>query len=207
MPKIHLKPHTPEFADSDDDNRNTIRCCDMPGCPEEAEHKAPKDRSLQDHYWFCFEHIQEYNKAWDFFSGMSQQDIEDHIIKSALWDRPTQRFDNYANMEEHLRQTAWKTYGFSSADKTHNKQEDQNQHYHSTITSDAPEFEAMAVMGLAPPLDISVIKKRYKELAKKYHPDINQNDPKAEELLKRINMAYTILKLAHEKYAKLPEDK
>jgi DnaJ-domain-containing protein 1 len=208
MPKIHLKPHSPEFADSDDDNKSTIRNCDMPGCSLEAEHKAPKDRSLKEHYWFCFDHVQEYNKAWDFFSGMSQQDIEDHIIRSALWDRPTRRFDNYANMEEHLRQTAWKTYGFSGAEKNDQQQNDKEQkNYEAPLSSDAPEFEAMAVMGLAPPLDIDVIKKRYKELAKKYHPDINKDDPKAEELLKRINMAYTILKLAHEKYAKLPEEK
>ena len=60
-------------------------------------------------------------------------------------------------------------------------------------------------MGLEPPVTLPVIKKKYKELAKKYHPDLNQNDRKAEELLKQINMAYTILKLAYEKFEDLPE--
>lgn len=58
-------------------------------------------------------------------------------------------------------------------------------------------------MGLAPPVDLRLIKTRYKELAKKHHPDLRPDDPEAEELLKRINMAYTILKIAYEKFEKI----
>ena len=59
------------------------------------------------------------------------------------------------------------------------------------------------IMGLEPPVTLPVIKTRYKELAKKYHPDLNPNDPKAEDLLKTINMAYTILKLSYAKFEQL----
>ncbi len=39
------------------------------------------------------------------------------------------------------------------------------------------------------------IKKAYKKLAKKYHPDLNRDDPKtAEQKMKEINVAYDILK-------------
>ena len=39
------------------------------------------------------------------------------------------------------------------------------------------------------------IKKAYKKLAKKYHPDLNRDDPKtAEQKMKEINVAYNILK-------------
>ena len=61
----------------------------------------------------------------------------------------------------------------------------------------------MLIMGLEPPLDLKTIKARYKELAKQYHPDLNRGDKAAEDLLKSINMAYTILKLSYEKYEKL----
>lgn len=37
------------------------------------------------------------------------------------------------------------------------------------------------------------IKKRYRELSKKYHPDLNPDDKKAEEKFKEINEAYTVL--------------
>ena len=39
------------------------------------------------------------------------------------------------------------------------------------------------------------IKKAYKQLAKKYHPDLNRDDPKtAEQKMKEVNVAYDILK-------------
>ena len=37
------------------------------------------------------------------------------------------------------------------------------------------------------------IKKNYRRLAKKYHPDVNKNDKKAEEKFKEISQAYDIL--------------
>lgn len=37
------------------------------------------------------------------------------------------------------------------------------------------------------------IKKAYRELAKKYHPDLNKEDPKAEEKFKEINEAFEFL--------------
>lgn len=194
MPKIHLKPHSPEFVDTP--HKVGIKQCDMPECVCTGEHRAPKDRSLSDYYWFCQDHITEYNKAWDFFDGMSATEIEDHIIRSATWDRPTRKFSDFT--AEELLRKARATYNFSEEEEEPQKKRFFNEQERST-----PEFEAMAIMGLEPPVDLAVIKERYKMLAKKYHPDLNRNDPKAEELLKSINMAYTILKLAYEKFDQL----
>ena len=38
------------------------------------------------------------------------------------------------------------------------------------------------------------IKKAFKKKAMKYHPDRNENDPKAEEKFKDVNEAYAVLK-------------
>ena len=37
------------------------------------------------------------------------------------------------------------------------------------------------------------IKKSFRKLAKKFHPDVNKNNPKAEEVFKEMNEAYGIL--------------
>ena len=171
--------------------------CDMPDCFCEAHHKAPKDRGLEEYYWFCADHIVEYNKAWNFFDGMSNAEIEEHIIRAATWDRPTRKFSDFT--AEELLRKAKQAYNFTD----HEDEPKQRKRYIGEEERNTPEFEAMALMGLEPPVDLEVIKARYKALVKKYHPDINRDDPKAEELLKSINMAYTILKLAHEKYDKL----
>lgn len=199
MPTIHLKPQSPEFLDNNAGAAE--RFCDMPGCSLHGDFKAPRDRSLSGHYWFCKDHVAEYNKAWDFFSGMSPQEIEEHIIKATVWDRPTRKFSDF-DAEEALRRRAerFKFGGEEEAERAKKRKT-----FHSQETRNTPEFEALALMGLEPPVDLQMIKARYKELAKKYHPDLNRNDPQAEELLKSINMAYTILKLAYEKYGQLEQ--
>ncbi len=37
------------------------------------------------------------------------------------------------------------------------------------------------------------IQKAYRKLARKYHPDLNQNDPKAQDKFKRVQEAYDVL--------------
>lgn len=200
MPKIELKPKSPEFADDSPPQQAAGQsCCDMPGCNAAAEHRAPKDRGLKEYYRFCLAHVQEYNKAWNFFSGMAQHDIEHHIRASFLWDRPTRRFDA-GGMHEELYRKAWQTRNFTDDDPPGTEHGQGFRFSNDPTIHATPEMQAMAIMGIEPPTDLTRIKTRYKELVKKYHPDLNPGDKKAEEMIKSINMSYTILKLAYEKY-------
>ncbi len=49
------------------------------------------------------------------------------------------------------------------------------------------------VLGLRPDASAEEIKKIYRELALRYHPDRNGGDPEREERLKEINQAYHVL--------------
>ncbi len=205
MPKIHLKPNSPEFADKaekpEGNNSPKSRACEMPGCAEHGEHRAPKNRELSDYYWFCKDHVQEYNKAWNFFEGMSIADMEEHIARATVWDRPTRRSDAAGNAEA-IKRKAWQTYHFTDDEPPKDYTQDRSRYAGNRQT---PEFEALAIMGLEPPVDLDKIKSRYKALAKKHHPDLNRDDPNAEELLKKINMAYTVLKLAYQKFGDMTQ--
>lgn len=197
MPRIQLKPKSPEYQDPK--KRIRTRACDMPGCTGHGDHKAPKDRSLSDHYWFCFDHVRDYNAAWDFFSGMNEREVEEQILRSMYGDRPTWRYDAEGNAAEAIRRAAWQAYNFT--EKEPPKDESFRKPPHANPNT--PEFEAMAILGLEPPVTLAGIKARYKDLAKKHHPDLNPGDKKAEEQLKSINMAYTILKLSYARFEKL----
>lgn len=200
MPKIFLKPNSAEFADTEEINSAT-QYCDMPGCAQEGEFKAPKHRGLNEYYHFCLDHVRDYNKAWNFFEGMSDQEIENHTVNSFYGDRPTWRYGVEGTAEDILHKRAWQQYHFTDKEPPKNGHSNgpQENHQHT------PELEALAIMGLEPPVTLDVIKTEYKKLAKKHHPDRNRGCTKSEDMLKSINMAYTILKLAYSEFEKLPE--
>ncbi len=198
MPKVKLKRGSAEFDDNPDEIRTTIRHCEMPGCCAEAGYKAPKDRSLGEYYHFCLEHVQEYNRAWDFFSGMSNIEVESYMANSLYGDRPTWKYGVNGEIHRILEDRAWQSYHFREETKRMDEKS-----FKSQIVQNSPELKAMEVMGLEPPLTLKEIKAKYKILVKQHHPDLNPGDPVAGETLKSINMAYTILKLAYDKYEKL----
>ncbi len=172
----------------------------MPYCPNHGTFRAPRDRSLSNHYYFCQDHITEYNQAWNFFDGMNQKEVEEHILKSMFGDRPTWRYDADGMAEENLRRQAWEFHGTGGTDNRSSRAWEEYQERGNKFESQTAEHEALAIFGLEPPVNLDDIKARYKELAKKLHPDINRDNPTAEEQLKRVNMSYTVLKLAFQKF-------
>jgi curved DNA-binding protein CbpA len=54
--------------------------------------------------------------------------------------------------------------------------------------------EPLATLGLPWPTTLEAVKTRYKELAKRHHPDANGGSRDAEERLKIINLAYAAVR-------------
>ena len=50
-----------------------------------------------------------------------------------------------------------------------------------------------AVLGLTPGADGASLKRAFRQLARRWHPDLNGNDPHAEEQFKAVNEAYAVL--------------
>ena len=62
--------------------------------------------------------------------------------------------------------------------------------------SSAPSRSAVnhwAVLGLDPGADSQALKRAFRQQARRWHPDLNGNDPHAEEQFKAVNEAYAVL--------------
>lgn len=187
------------------------RNCSITGCEHLGEYRAPKSRyDLRDYYWFCLDHVREYNHNWDFFKGMGRAEIEHHMTKTSVWDRPTWRMTQAGFNEENARKRVYEAFVngesvFADFDGRGNADAQAEEARIEVAAIPHPTIEALAVMGLAPPIGWEEVKTRYKSLAKKYHPDTNKDDKRAEEELKKINLAYSILKISYQHYMKLDE--
>ena len=70
--------------------KNYFRKCDDKDCKKKGECKAPRSRlMLNQYYFFCLEHVKEYNKSWDFYKGLSVNQIENSMREDIIWNRPS----------------------------------------------------------------------------------------------------------------------
>ncbi len=207
MPTINLKPNSPEYMDRDYERIRDLKQCDMEGCANAAEYKAPKNKELNQYYHFCFEHVREYNEAWNYLNGMSPEEINENIWRTHIWDRPTWKPKDYADLEEKLREKVVHSYffgdGYNNSGKTGSGHKSHD--FSSTFKEDTPEAHALRILELSPPVNLCTLKQRYKTLVKQYHPDVVGSNKETEERMKNINMAYTILKVAYKKFENLTE--
>ena len=159
--------------------------CDMPDCAETGAYRAPKSRaSLQEFHWFCLDHVRVYNASWDYYKGMGPEEIEAELRADASWQRPSwplgqgkqARLDEAMEAELHA-------FAFGARPKPAHR-------------PDVPAElrEALGVFELTWPVTLAAVKARYKELAKRHHPDANNGSKRSEEMLKTVNLAYAALR-------------
>ena len=150
---------------------------------------------MNDYWWFCLEHVRAYNASWDFYKGMSPGEIETQLRADTSWQRPTWPLG-------HIGGSAWEQDALRdplhilSAGRVNRGLHPAGAHptNHRPDALPAELREPLATLGLDWPTTLDVVKSRYKELAKKHHPDANGGDRAAEERLKIINLAYAAVR-------------
>ncbi|WNJ98529.1 DnaJ domain-containing protein [Thalassospiraceae bacterium LMO-JJ14] len=178
-----------------DDVAEDIRLCEWPDCQMKADHKAPRSREqLREYRWFCLDHVREFNRRWNYFEGMTDDEVEADLRRDTVWQRPSWPL---GDREETARgpKAGMGPFGIDPdyfvddfglfKEKTAETGGPQ---------ADAPTRVALAVFGMQLPVSGDELKSRYKELVKKHHPDTNGGTKAAEEKFKEIREAYETLR-------------
>ena len=153
------------------------RKCDHIECKEEGLYKAPKDRTLKDYYYFCLKHVKEYNKKWNYYKDASAEEVEKDIRGQYGWERPTWKFGVKKKIFND-------PFGFSEEIGLRAKKKNA-----SKFTKE--QQEALDFFKIVPPFSKTELSKKYRALAKTYHPDINKRD---DTMFKKTVEFYQILK-------------
>ena len=174
------------------ESKRSACICDHDLCTELGEYKAPKSRlQLNEYYLFCLKHVTAYNKSWDFYKGLNVDQIELSIRKDAIWDRPSWPLKgNPNNIISQLKEFFNNDYSLLEKEKDF-----QNFLKNKTVEEklNIEEYKSLKILELSLPISLEKIKKKYKKLVKIFHPDVNDNNKKAENHFKEINEAYKIL--------------
>jgi hypothetical protein len=173
--------------------------CEWPGCAGAATHRAPKGRNRENEYWrFCLDHVREYNHSYNFFAGMSTDDIARYQREAVIGHRPTWKMGMNGGKPTGRSRSARFGPAFEGASDPFGLFGDAQNGEHlrrreSRVIRNA-ERKALDTLGLEGEATTAQIKVRFKELVKRHHPDANGGDRSSEERLREIIQAYNYLK-------------
>lgn len=166
------------------------RSCEWEGCTQPGEFRAPRGRDAprSADRWFCLEHVRQYNEAWDWFAGLSPEQIREAQLPGGMdaWRKQTEAAAR-AFVEDPLDLFKGQEIGLNLRRRP--KRSD------GVVLAPA-DIKALAVLELDETASRQQLAKRYKELVRRFHPDANGGDRSGEKRLSKIIEAYTHLKRA-----------
>jgi len=146
-----------------------MRLCDRDGCSETGDRPAPKAPNSPDRWYFCEAHAAEYNKGWNYFAGLSDEEA-------------ARREAEDARGAAGFRQSAqWKWAGPGDGSRSRD------------------EMRALDALELESDADFTAIKAAHRRLVKETHPDANPGNADAAKRFKQIQAAYDVLRRAEER--------
>ncbi len=176
------------------------RACEHPGCTEAGEFRAPRHPGGQradrppEWRWLCLDHVRAFNAGYNYFSGMSADEIEAAQRPYAGWERETRAFAHVGAD----RPPRWADFGdpldaigarFRRGTAAARERQDGR-------PLSGENRRDLATLGLDIDADRKALRQRYSELVRLYHPDRNGGDRSHETKLQGVIGAYTRLKSA-----------
>jgi hypothetical protein len=171
-------------------SETSTRLCDHEGCEDAGKYRAPKAPDvLDDYFWFCQQHVRDYNLKWNFFDGTTEAELNAQLSKDKVWERETRRITD-------PEARAWARLGIEDPHQVLGVNATQNPGKKKGGTRKLPPTErrAIEILEAEDTWTKAELRKAYKSLIKVLHPDINGGDRSQEEQLQQVVWAWEQIK-------------
>ena len=173
-----------------------------PGCGAQGEFRAPGERrggfdGPGEWHWLCLDHVRQFNAGYDWFAGMSADEIYAAQAPGAGWQTESPLFraggadamPRWADFTDPLDAIAARASGIRDSAR-------RAAEFARNGRFSREEAAALEAMGLGPDVDRRALRQRYSELVRRYHPDRNGGDRRHEARLSKVVEAYQLLRTA-----------
>src|SRR4051812_28512576 len=166
--------------------------CAVPGCGAPGEYKAPLQPADFDGpgawRFLCLDHVREHNAKYNFFEGMSTDEITRAQHPLGGWERPSRKFaangadppPAWADFADPLDAIATR-FRCPAADRKPSR-------------FNKAERRALSVLGLGDDADRHSLRQNYSSLVRRFHPDKSGGDRSHEGRLGEVIEAYQLLR-------------
>jgi DnaJ-like protein len=172
--------------------------CAYPGCHEPGEFRVPPGEGRRadsngpgDWRWMCLDHVRAFNTSYNYFNGMSPEEIEAAQTPYGGWERQTRAFaasggdlpPRWADFTDPLDAIGARFARVAG-----------NQPRADGRELSPADRKSLKVLGLGVDADRRALRQRYLDLVRRYHPDKNGGDRSHEKALQAVIEAYTQLR-------------
>lgn len=172
--------------------------CAWPGCDAPGEFRAPPGDGRRADFdgpgewqWLCLDHVREFNDRYNYFTGMSPEEIHAAQRPFGGWERQTRAFSDLGGAD---RPPKWADFTDPLDAIGARFQRAQERTRPDGRPLSEGDRKHLRVLGLAADADRRALRIRYAELVRRYHPDRNGGDRSHEQALRAVIEAYTSLK-------------
>ncbi len=176
--------------------------CAVYGCREAGEFRAPdlsgraaSPNGPGDYQYLCLDHVREFNAKYDWFTGMSAEEIAAAQSPTYVWANETRAFSATAGVDSPPK---WADF--------HDPLDAISARFRDRMADAAPQpradgivlspedRRALKTLGLSEDADRRALRSAYSAKVRKYHPDKNGGNRSYEKALQDVIAAYTHLK-------------
>ncbi|MEM8919775.1 MAG: J domain-containing protein [Pseudomonadota bacterium] len=179
------------------------RVCEHKGCDLPGVCRAPKQTAAalkrkrkrdEDFHWFCARHAAEYNKAYNFFDGMTETEYAAFQAAERAGHQKTWRFGTgpMGGAKSAHANDPRRWGGRHFFDENGERVRPETQKPGRTRL----QLKSLEALHLPHDATAEAVRERYADLVKKYHPDSNGGDRSMEQRLGVVIRAFKTLKAA-----------